>query len=340
MKYFKHDLAAFDDDKIWELIEAHGMQGYGIWWWLLEQLYAAEENGFLIDATDTWFKKASKKMNLTDWRTLVRVLDTLSEVGLIDTQLWAEHHIYCPGIIKRADSYIAQKVAAKERKRRQREKQKLKKDPNCHTGVTRDNADVTESHTDVTTNTDPDPDLFYPPTPLSADEDPEEKEKEDSSGEAPAHQTGQAQNPAQCQNVNSSATPPPQKNKFHEYHQGLTPYQGSRQFMEERPWLKDWRGNLTSYDSGFVEFAQTKMAGWDCYPNGATFGDAKGHIKKGNFDSPKGQERLSQVYNWWDEYQQIEQQREERANAQPQYVVVESEFERMIRERMNRGTAA
>ncbi len=38
MKYFKHDLSTRDDDKIFELIEALGMQGYGLWWVLLEEL--------------------------------------------------------------------------------------------------------------------------------------------------------------------------------------------------------------------------------------------------------------------------------------------------------------
>ena len=156
MKYFKHDLSAFEDEKVWELVETHGMQGYGIWWWLLEQLYAAEENAFLIEAKEVWFKKASKRMNLSDWRTLVRVLDTLSEVKLIDSQLWAEHHIYCPGIIKRADSYISQKLAARERKRNQRQREKEQNLQSSHKDVTRDNADVTGCHKGVTTNTDPD----------------------------------------------------------------------------------------------------------------------------------------------------------------------------------------
>lgn len=158
MKYFKHDLAAFNDDKIWELIEIQGMQGYGIWWWLLEQLYAVEDDGFQIHASETWFKKASKAMNLTDWRTLVRTLDTLSEVGLIDSQLWTEHYIYSPGIIKRADAYVAQKLAARERKRRQREREKALKEAELSQEVTCDNIDVTPSHKAVLTREDPDPD--------------------------------------------------------------------------------------------------------------------------------------------------------------------------------------
>ena len=185
MKYFKHDLSAFEDEKVWELVETHGMQGYGIWWWLLEQLYAEEDNGFLISATEVWFKKASKRMNLSDWRTLVRVLDTLCEVKLIDPQLWAEHHIYCPGIIKRADSYISQKAAARERKRKQRQREKEQNQVNCHTDVTRDNADVTRCHAGVTTNTDPDTDpkeeIMSPEGDLSRVTSDKSKKRKDAS---------------------------------------------------------------------------------------------------------------------------------------------------------------
>jgi len=124
VKYFKHDLSTRDDDKIFELIEAHGMQGYGLWWVLLEELYKAEDQGFRLEATDTWFKRLSKQLNLTDWRTLIRTLDTMAEQGLIDPQLWAEHVIFAPGMIKRADRYLQVKAAAAERKRKQREREK------------------------------------------------------------------------------------------------------------------------------------------------------------------------------------------------------------------------
>jgi hypothetical protein len=154
MKYFKHDLVAFDNDKVWDLIEAHGMQGYGIWWWLLEKLYAAEPEGFQISATQTWFKRSSKAMNLTDWRTLVRVLDTFAEIGLISAQLWAEHTIHAEGIKNRAENYIRQRELATERKRKQRVRS-TSDDSNVTReieAVTRDIEDVTACHGGVTTN--------------------------------------------------------------------------------------------------------------------------------------------------------------------------------------------
>jgi hypothetical protein len=120
MKYFKHDLSTRDDDKIFELIEAHGMQGYGLWWVLLEELYKAEDQGFRLEATDTWFKRLSKQLNLTDWRTLIRTLGTMAEQGLIDPQLWAEHVIFAPGVAEHAEAYSKEREQARLRKQRQR----------------------------------------------------------------------------------------------------------------------------------------------------------------------------------------------------------------------------
>lgn len=128
MKWFDHDIDARSDDKIFELIEAHGMMGYGLWWLILEELYASEETGFQIEATETWFKRIAKQANLTDWRSLVRVLDTMAEQNLIDAQLWAEHFIHCPSIMKRADAYIKKKALNAKHQATFREKNKHKKD--------------------------------------------------------------------------------------------------------------------------------------------------------------------------------------------------------------------
>jgi hypothetical protein len=127
MKWFNHDVDAQSNDKIFELIEAHGMMGYGIWWSILEELYKAEPLGFQISASEAWFKRMSKKLNLTDWRSLIRVLDTIAEQNLIDSQLWAEHVIYSPGIIGRADDYMKKKAQNAKRQADYREKNKAEK---------------------------------------------------------------------------------------------------------------------------------------------------------------------------------------------------------------------
>lgn len=149
MKWFNHDIDTRNDDKIFELIEAHGMMGYGLWWLVVEELYAAEKTGFQIEATETWFKRIAKQANLTDWRSLGRVLDTMAEQKLIDAQLWAEHVIHCPGIIKRADTYVQKKALNAKRQATFREKGKSKKEQVSQEGnalLTHNNADVTLSY--------------------------------------------------------------------------------------------------------------------------------------------------------------------------------------------------
>lgn len=307
MKYFKHDLDSFNDDKIWELVEIQGMQGYGIWWWLLEQLYSAEDKEFQIHASETWFKKASKAMNLSDWRTLVRTLDTLSEVGLIDSQLWAEHHIYCPGIAKRADAYVAEKLAARERKRKQREREKANKETELSQPVTRDNCDVTGSHKTVLTRVDPDP---YS-DPYS---DPEKKDQE-----RPPFSGSNTPTPKTKTSVRGSYLP------------GLTPYQGSGQFMEERPWLKRWKNPNPEYDEGFFDVVKNYLSTTGQYEGKTvTKGNVIGYLSMVNQSKEEQVDhaRLQRIYGLWIDYQD----RQTKANKPKRtYQVVESEFDRILR---------
>jgi hypothetical protein len=121
MKYFKHDLLSREDDKIWELIDSHGMQGYGIWWVILEELYKAESTGFQVEATDIWLKRLSRQLGLTDWLTMVRTLDRFAELNLIDGQLWRDRVISAPHIAEQAEAYFKEREQARLRKQRQRE---------------------------------------------------------------------------------------------------------------------------------------------------------------------------------------------------------------------------
>jgi hypothetical protein len=124
MKYFKHDLLSREDDKIWELIDSHGMQGYGIWWAILEELYKAEATDFQVEATDIWLKRLSRQLGLSDWLTMVRTLDRFAELNLIDRQLWRDRVIYAHGIAKRAEAYVKEREQGRLRKQRQREKER------------------------------------------------------------------------------------------------------------------------------------------------------------------------------------------------------------------------
>lgn len=128
MKWFHHDTNSRDDDKIFELIDRQGLQGYGFFWVILEECYTAETTGFQVEVSETWCKRIAKEFGLTDSRTIVRLLDTLAEVKLIDAQMWHEKIICVPGIQKRSDEYMKKRQEAAERKRKQREREKEAKE--------------------------------------------------------------------------------------------------------------------------------------------------------------------------------------------------------------------
>ena len=120
MKFFTHEIASRNDDRIFELIDIHGLGGYGFFWVILEELYGSEENGFQIEATSIWMKRLARSLNITDDRTLVRYFDTLADLGLIDKQMWHERIIYSQGVMKRSDCYMQRKAKEAEKKRKQR----------------------------------------------------------------------------------------------------------------------------------------------------------------------------------------------------------------------------
>jgi hypothetical protein len=168
MKYFKHDLLSREDDKIWELIDSHGMQGYGIWWVILEELYKAEATDFQVEATDIWLKRLSRQLGLSDWLTMVRTLDRFAELNLIDGQLWRDRVIYAHGIAKRAEAYVKEREQGRLRKQRQREKEReaLMMSPRTDKTSRVTPGGQVASHKCVTTNIDLDLDI-------DLDQDPE-----------------------------------------------------------------------------------------------------------------------------------------------------------------------
>lgn len=156
MKYFQHDLCARQSDKTWELLDRHGLTGYGLWWVVLEELYKAEDSNFCIGATETWCRRLSKDLNVSDWRTLPRILDTFAELGMIDPQLWAEQTIFAPSVIERGDRYIQKKAQTKARVQEYRDK-KRKEKQECNALQRQCNAPVTpniEAEAEAEANTD------------------------------------------------------------------------------------------------------------------------------------------------------------------------------------------
>jgi len=154
MKWFHHDTDMHRNRKVRKLIRTHGATGFAFWCLLLEKLYG-HENGFQIPADELWFEDISEDLRLGDYRTPIRILDTLAELTLIDAQLWQEHVIYVPSISERGDQYIVKRTLETEKKRRYRAKRKQLStvDKRGTEGQT-----CTLSTSDTDSNADPDPD--------------------------------------------------------------------------------------------------------------------------------------------------------------------------------------
>lgn len=147
MKWFHHDTDMHRNRKIRKLIRTHGATGYAFWCVLLEKLYEIE-NGFQIEADELWFEDIAEDLKLADYRTPIRILDTLSELELINKQLWQEHVISSPAIAKRGDSYIVKRTQEAEKKQRYRERQKA---------MSTVDKEGTEGQTWTLSTSDPDP---------------------------------------------------------------------------------------------------------------------------------------------------------------------------------------
>ncbi len=143
MKFFTHEINSRTDDRLFELLDIHGLAGYGFFWVILEELYGSEDTGFQIEATNIWMKRLARSLNLTDDRTIIRYFDTLADLGLIDKQLWHEKIIYSQGVMQRADAYMEKKAKEAEKKRTQRT-QANKPNEACPQGVPRESLGTKE----------------------------------------------------------------------------------------------------------------------------------------------------------------------------------------------------
>jgi hypothetical protein len=142
MRFFNHETKAHQDSKIRKVIRTHGVTGYGIYWLLLEKLYSEDDLGFQIEANELWLEDFAESLHISDYRTLIRVFDTFSEVGLISKQLWQEHILYSDAIAQRGDNYVQKKIYEREKKRKQRSCDQVNPldVPNCPLDVPRDNS--------------------------------------------------------------------------------------------------------------------------------------------------------------------------------------------------------
>ena len=113
----------------------------------------------------------------------------------------------------------------------------------------------------------------------------------------------------QIPEVDPSKSEPARQNghsysKTKPYHPGLTPYQGSTEFMEERPWMVKWHRANPVYAKGFVDFMRKYLETTESYRDGAANSNAIGYLGEVNPSKPElvSAARLQRLNALWMEF--------------------------------------
>jgi hypothetical protein len=75
-----------------QVIAIHGAQSYGLWWLLLEEVYAEERTGAL-KSDELLIEFLSEISCMDDTAEITRIIEAFVSAGLIDKQLWADGYI-------------------------------------------------------------------------------------------------------------------------------------------------------------------------------------------------------------------------------------------------------
>ena len=311
MKFFNHEISSRKDDQIFELIDIHGLAGYGFFWVILEELYGAEDTGFQIQATSVWMKRLARSLNLTDDRTLVRYFDTLADLGLINKQLWQEHIIYSSGVMERADAYMQRKAKEAEKKRNQRAQALLNIE--CPLPVPRDtsgtndlslNVPIADPYADPDPNSDPNSFLRAQEKKMKASckieiSLPEEKKETIALEDKSENQDPTPLNP-----------PAPRNLKF------IDPYQRAMEVRQREPEVKKMIG-----DKEFLKFLIPLMKRWDAYKTSCDSSDARKWVRVAI--EPKNDKCDSRWDESRDRYQDFLESQQQRSQQQPAPIAVQ-----------------
>ena len=102
--------ASNSDEKLSKLVGEHGLEGYGFWWILLEQIAGQMEGGSAKCSVTYPLKKWASSCEVST-RKLQKFLKTLSELGLVsvkkDQNLIT---IECANLLKFRDEYSRKKI--------------------------------------------------------------------------------------------------------------------------------------------------------------------------------------------------------------------------------------
>lgn len=116
VKFVKHDARAHDDEALYRLANAYGMEYYG-WYWLLVELLTGRKHHYYDVSDAAGWRRLARDMSCIcdmgedDCRLFI---SRLLEFGLINNSMFKElHRVSITRVLKDAKSY-AETVASKQ----------------------------------------------------------------------------------------------------------------------------------------------------------------------------------------------------------------------------------
>ena len=108
MKWFKHDTDARQDFKLKRLIKRFGIEGYGVYWAIIELLAFETKDNLDVRLSLNSFPVEDIAHDLgIDSGRLSEILGFMAEVGLIDPDMYSDNILHCKALSRRADDYSA-----------------------------------------------------------------------------------------------------------------------------------------------------------------------------------------------------------------------------------------
>lgn len=100
MKWFKHDADANRDKKLQDLVLDYGMEAYGLYWYVIEQIaYGVDENNFTFDLKED--SRIIAKDTGMQRQKVEDIIRYMVEIGLFQE---SDNVIYCFKLLDRMDS--------------------------------------------------------------------------------------------------------------------------------------------------------------------------------------------------------------------------------------------
>lgn len=194
-------------------IRSHGAAAYAVYFALLEYIYT-EEGEFRILTDELWLENLADDLRITDYRVLIRILDTFAETGLIDNQMWqGDHSIFIQAVLERGDNYLVKRAKETEKKRIQRAK-KPPLSPGDKTGTKGQTPVLSPSDPDPYSDSDSEADLDLPRASDLRGGEARENEPATPTGSEPAASTSVQQSESPRPEPPTVSPPPPVHDLF------------------------------------------------------------------------------------------------------------------------------